>query len=192
MHNRRTIALINVLDWLLLSYAILILLSVFDTLDIYDAFLIAAHILHAFTAPLGYIIVRHVAPSSFSLRLVMLIYGLSIALDMAAFTMRLVLLTGIIAHAATLVAPTASGVRCLIALAFVCLDFCGAFFFDLAYQYTLVPERNDAQTLVLARKLAGDPTRILEESHARLGTKVLNVYDGAANSSPVLRPSSLV
>lgn len=176
MHGRRTIALINVLDTVVLTYAVLIVLLVLDTLDTYDALLIVAHCLHAITAPLGYILVRHSAPARSALRLLVLLYVLSIAFDIVAFTLRLILLTGIIAHTASLAAPTASSVRCIVALLFVGIDFCGAFFCDIAHQYALVPERTDAETVALARSLAQQPKRLLEERNARFGTKLVAVY----------------
>lgn len=184
MHGRRTIALINVLDTVVLTYAVLIVLLVLDTLDVYDALLIVAHSLHAITAPLGYIVVRHSAPAHNALRLLTVLYVLSIALDIVAFTLRLILLTGIIAHTASLAAPTASGVRCIVALLFVGVDFCGAFFCDIAYQYLLVPERTDAENVALARSLATQPRRLVEERSARYTTKLIGVHGDASPNPP--------
>lgn len=176
MHSRKTIALINVLDSVVLSYAGLIVLLALDTLDVYDALLIAVHGVHAITVPLGYVVVRHSAPARGAVRLLMILYVLALACDVVAFTLRLVLLTGIIAHTATLSAPTASGVRCVVALLFVCIDFCGSFFCDIAHQYALVPERSDAQNVALARRLARQPRHLLEERSARFGGKVIAIH----------------
>jgi hypothetical protein len=188
MHGRRTIALINVLDVVVLSYAVLIVLLVLDTLDTYDALLIAAHFLHAITAPLGYIVVRHSAPARSALRLLMMLYVVSIALDIAAFTLRLILLTGVIAHTASLTAPTASSVRCIVALLFVGIDFCGAFFCDISHQYALLPQRSDAETVALARSLAQQPKRLLEERSERFGAKLVAVYPSQITVSPAPLP----
>ena len=190
MHSRKTIALINVLDTVVLSYAGLIVLLVLDTLDVYDALLIGAHCMHAITVPLGYIIVRHTAPAASALRLLTIIYVLSVACDIVAFTLRLILLTGIIAHTASLAAPTASGVRCIVALLFVCIDFCGAFFCDIAHQYALVPQRTDAQTVIEARKLAAQPRRIVEERNARFTAKVIGVRGPPALAKPPATPAA--
>lgn len=176
MHSRKTIALINVLDSVVLSYAGLIILLALDTLDVYDALLIAAHGTHAITVPLGYIIVRHSAPARSALRLLLCLYVLAVACDAVAFALRLILLTGVIAHTATLAAPTASGVRCIVALLFVCVDFCGAFFCELAHQYALVPERTDAQTVATSRRLAQQPKRLQEVRSARFGAQVIGVH----------------
>lgn len=184
MHGRRTIALINVLDTVVLSYAILIVLLVLDTLDMYDALLIVAHFLHAITAPLGYIIVRHSAPAPSTLRLLVILFVLSIAFDIIAFTLRLILLTGIIAHTASLAAPTASSVRCIVALMFVFIDLCGAFFCDIAHQYALVPERTDAEALALARLLTAQPKRLTEERSSRFGVKLIGVHGAAGEPAP--------
>lgn len=188
MHGRRTIALINVLDMVALSYAVLILLLVLDTLDTYDALLISAHCLHAITTPLGYILVRHSAPARGALRLLMMLYVVSIALDIAAFTLRLILLTGVIAHTASLTAPTASSVRCILALLFVCIDFCGAFFCDISHQYALLPQRSDAETVALARSLAQQPKRLLEERSDRFGAKLIAVYPSQVTIAATLPP----
>ena len=175
MHGRKTIALVNVLDTVVLSYAILIVLLVLDTLDVYDALLIVAHSLHAITAPLGYILVRHSMAVNGALRLLMFLYVVSIALDIVAFTLRLILLTGVIAHTASLAAPTASVVRCVVALLFVGIDFCGAFFCNLSQQYAMAPEKSDAELLAVAHALALQPKRLVEVHDDRFGAKLVAI-----------------
>lgn len=180
MHGRRTLALINSIDAVLLTYAFLILLLLLDAIDAYDTLLIAAHWPHAITVPLGRLIVRKNTLLKQVLRVLVFLYIVALVFDIVAFALRLILLTGVIAHTNTLAAPTAAAVKCGLALCFVGIDLCGAFFGDFARQYALAPVRNDAQTLAAARVIALQPELFREDvSQPALGPRITTVYSPA-------------
>jgi hypothetical protein len=177
MHGRRTLAIINALDAVTLSYVVLILLLTLDSLDFYDTLLNGAHWVHAITVPLGYVIVRRSTPVKETLRVLVMLYMLALAFDVLAVTFRLLLLTSLVMHAHTAAAPIAGGVHCFIALAFVGLDICGGFFGDFASQYALVPPRNDAQMIAAATRIAKTPAMYTEQTSPMLGPRIVSVHN---------------
>lgn len=153
IRGRQVLALIVTLDSVALLTATLLLLTAIDLGNGYDIFFIAAHMLHLFSAMLGYVVVRHSSTVVDSLRIVMLIFCILLVVDLAIVVARIVMLShehtalGSLQHMHLTLLT-----RLVLSIAFLLIDIGGIFFANLAQTSAFARQYSNLQLLSLASR----------------------------------------
>jgi len=133
IHGRRSLALVVAWDSRVFGNVLVaLLLSAFGG---YDLFLFALHLPHVFTIMLGYVAVHYSPLAVDTLRMLVFFYLIALVLDSVVLVGRIVF---VVSGGETRFAEL---VRAALALLFIGVDLCGAFFTDLS--------RHSAETLLL-------------------------------------------
>jgi len=152
IRGRQALAVVVTVDSTLLFASFLLLLTAIDLGNKYDFAFLLVHMLHLFTLMLGYVVVRHSASNTDSLRILLLVYVVLLITDTAILMARFVMLSQWEHEEQHLHLTLAS--RIILVTCFVVVDAAGVLFAMWAQDSAFAIDYSNEQLMAVASRAA--------------------------------------